>query len=51
MRLMKLNVIGLDDVILKRYTSKTMKCVSQTGRLLLVPASDFLSELKADPQL
>lgn len=45
---MKYNIVGLDDVIKMRTTTKSLKCISQTGRLLLIPSKDLVSLLNSD---
>ena len=48
MRVMQHSVIGFDDVVKARLTTMSFKCVTQGGRLLLLPSSDIFQVLQSD---
>ena len=46
--MIKYSIIGFEDVVKMRCATMSLECVSQTGRLLLIPAQDIFALFKSD---
>ena len=45
---MNYSVIGFEDVVKMRLASSSLKCISTTGRLLLIHSKDVVQILQSD---